>query len=86
MGGGRMNGIVGFGLCTLSDKELLQKVDKMTDAMYKTGKIPTRNIPALPNDDYDLLVGELIVRFNKLISHDTSFLTNEEVIDLEDGN
>ena len=31
------------------------------------GKIPSRNIPGLPNDDYDLLVGELIIRFHEKV-------------------
>jgi len=37
-----MNTIATFKLCKLSDKNLLQKVDKGTDKMYKTGEIPTR--------------------------------------------
>lgn len=61
-----MNGIVKFRKCTLSDKELIEKVDKKTDEIYETGKIPTRRIPARPDDDYDLLVGELIMRFYEL--------------------
>ena len=61
-----MNAIVSFRLCTLTDKELLDKVDELTDKMYQTHKIPSRNIPALPDADYDLLVGELIYRFAKL--------------------
>jgi len=35
----------------------------MTDEMYKTGKIHYGQIPARPNEDYDLLVGELVKRF-----------------------
>lgn len=58
-----MNAIVNFELCTLSDKELLDKVDSITDKMYTDLKIPTRQIPARPNDDYDLLVGELVRRY-----------------------
>ena len=62
-----MNGIVSFRLCTLSDEELIEKVDQGTDEMYKTGKIPARHIPARPDQDYDLLVGELILRFKEKI-------------------
>jgi len=58
-----MNVIVDFRLCTLSDKELVDKVDQQLDKMYETGKIPTRHIPAEPDNDFDLLVGELLVRF-----------------------
>jgi len=62
-----MNTIAKFRLCDLSDIELLEKVDKMTNEIFKCGKIPDRHIPARPNEDYDLLVGELILRFNQLI-------------------
>ena len=58
-----MNTIATFRKCTLTDEQLLQAVDKATDAMYETGEIPSRRIPAQPNGDYDLLVGELILRF-----------------------
>ena len=62
-----MNRIVGFNLCTLSDKELAQKVDERTDALYVRGanrdNLLAAHIPARPNEDYDLLVGELIKRF-----------------------
>ena len=63
-----MNSIASFRLCTLSDDELCKKVDEMTDNIYKTSKIPDRNIPAKPNQDYDLLIGELLVRFDEKIS------------------
>lgn len=58
-----MNGLLQFKLCTLTDEELIKLVDETTDQMFKTGKIPYRHIPARPNEDYDLLVGELIVRY-----------------------
>lgn len=61
-----MNGIVSFRLCTLTDEELIDKVDKMTDYMFQKQEIPTRHIPAKPNHDYDLLIGELILRFVEL--------------------
>ncbi|MBO0947315.1 hypothetical protein [Fibrella forsythiae] len=66
-----MNAIVQFELCTLTNEELVQKVDQLTDQIYQTGKIPSRYIPARPNDDYDLLVGELCVRFAKLTNLET---------------
>lgn len=65
-----MNALVSFRLCKLSDKELIEKVDKLTDEMYQTGELPTRHIPARPDSDYDLLVGELITRFNSLIKNE----------------
>lgn len=60
-----MNSIVNFRLCKLSDAELLNKVDEMTDQMFHNMELPPRNIPARPNEDYDLLVGELVVRFHE---------------------
>jgi hypothetical protein len=62
-----MNGIVSFRLCTLTDEELLQKVDKATDEMSQRGLF-TMNVPARPNEDYDLLVGELLYRFKDYVS------------------
>lgn len=58
-----MNAITKFRLCTLTDDELLGAVDRATDQMYQTGKIPDRQIPARPDADFDLIVGELICRF-----------------------
>ena len=58
-----MNAIAAFRECTLSDKELLEKVDELTDRIYDEYKIPDRHIPARPNEDYDLLVGELLLRY-----------------------
>lgn len=58
-----MNAITKFRLCTLTDEELLDAVDAATDRMYQTGKIPDRQIPARPDADFDLLIGELICRF-----------------------
>lgn len=55
---------ISFNLCMLSDNELIEKVDKLTDEMFTTQKVPARHIPARPNDDYDLLVKELIRRFH----------------------
>ena len=62
-----MNSIVNFRQCTLSDKELIEKVDKMTDEIFITRKLPSMHIPARPNEDYDLLVGEVIRRYSELV-------------------
>lgn len=62
-----MNTIATFRKCTLSDSELIEKVDKLTDDLYKAGKVPTIHVPARPDEDYDLLVGELILRFRESI-------------------
>lgn len=65
-----MNAISTFRKCDLSNEELIEKIDQHVDGMYigpKAGKIPTRNIPARPNEDFDLLIGELLIRFKELI-------------------
>jgi DNA repair exonuclease SbcCD ATPase subunit len=82
-----MNTIVNFRKCTLSDEELLNKVDQLTDQIYQDGKIPARHIPARPDDDYDLLVGELIFRYHnrqeKSINHwmDQALRKSQELAD-----
>jgi hypothetical protein len=61
-------GLVQFRLCTLSDRELAEAVAEQLKKMYEpTVSVPTRHIPARPNQDFDLLVAELIVRFIKSI-------------------
>ena len=61
-----MNAITSFRLCKLSTHELAKKLDKLTDEMFRKQELPTRHIPARPDADYDLLVGELILRFCEL--------------------
>ncbi len=57
-------GLIQFRICTLSDKELAEAVAEGLFKMYKEPvSVPTRHIPARPNEDFDLLVGELVVRF-----------------------
>ena len=63
-----MNSIASFRLNTLTDNELLEKIDNLTDDMFKDQKVPLRHIPARPNADYDLLIGELLIRFKELIN------------------
>ena len=60
-----MNAICGFRKCTLTDNELLALIDKLTDDMYRLHEVPSRHVPAQPNKDYDLLVGELLLRFRE---------------------
>lgn len=60
----KLPGIVNFRLCTLTDDELTKAVADHICEMYKMPfKLPPRSIPAKPNKDFDLLLGELIVRF-----------------------
>jgi len=72
-----MNAIVSFRLCKLTDDELIDKVDQMTDDMFIEQKLPNRHIPALPDKDYDLLVGELLVRFKKKVDKTETLTYNE---------
>lgn len=62
-----MNAICHFRKCTLTNEELLAKVDLAIDQLYQTGTIPSRHIPALPDSDFDLLVGELMLRFHDIV-------------------
>jgi hypothetical protein len=57
-----MNAIASFRLCKLSTEDLIDKIDSQTDNIFKDYKVPTRHIPARPDQDYDLLIGELILR------------------------
>ena len=61
-----MQQIVIFRLCTLSNKELLEMIDRKTDEMFINQQVPIRHIPARPDKDYDLLIGELLVRFAEM--------------------
>ena len=62
----KLPGLVGFRLCKLDNEELARCVAEGLNKMYDTGKLPDRHIPARPDQDFDLLLGELIVRFNEL--------------------
>ena len=62
----KIPGLVNFRLCKLSDLELSKAVADGLNEMYSTGKLPERHIPAQPDNDFDLLVGELLVRFREL--------------------
>lgn len=55
-------GLVNFRLCTLTDDELLSEIGQKLESLYCEGTIK-RHIPARPNEDFDLLIGELMVRF-----------------------
>ena len=59
----QLPGLIQFRKCTLTDKPLAEAVSAGLIQMYQRGSVPTRHIPARPDEDFDLLVGELIVRF-----------------------
>jgi hypothetical protein len=60
-----LNSISGFRKCTLTNKELISKVDIHVDNIYQLGEIPSRCIPARVDEDFDLLAGELLLRFQE---------------------
>lgn len=66
-----MNQIASFRECSLSDEELLKKVDEKTDSLYQDDstrnrdELLVRHIPARPDEDYDLLIGEMLLRFQE---------------------
>ena len=60
-----MNSIAGFRLCKLNGEDLIKRIDEHTDNIYKLRRIPDRHIPARPDEDFDLLIGELMVRFKE---------------------
>ena len=54
-----------FRLCKISDTDLAERVAAHLTKMYQTGQLPSRNIPAQPDEDFDLLLGELLIRFTE---------------------
>jgi hypothetical protein len=82
-----MNAITSFRKCTLSTIELIAKIDVQTDVMFKKQEVPTRHIPAQPNEDFDLLIGELVLRvreFEKFVNVVENSLTHiEKTKDIE---
>jgi len=66
----KMNSIAGFRFCNLSNEDLIKEIDRQCDEMFRTQKVPTRHIPARPDNDFDLLLGELLLRFKGKISID----------------
>lgn len=60
----QLPGLIQFRKCTLTDKPLAEAVAAGLTKMYqKPVSVPPRQIPARPDEDFDLLVGEMVVRF-----------------------
>ena len=60
----QLPGLIQFRKCTLTDKPLAEAVAAALNKMYsEPAKVPSRHIPARPDEDFDLITGELIVRF-----------------------
>jgi len=79
-----MNSICQFGKSTLTDAQLLKLVDEKTDDMFRSQQIPTRHVPARPDEDYDLLIGELLLRFRAMMMQPnyTPYPTSEKDADI----
>lgn len=61
----KLPGLIQFRKCTLTDEQLAVQVAEGLQKMYTPPvTVPSRNIPARPDEDFDLLVGELVFRFN----------------------
>lgn len=60
----QLPGLIQFRKCTLTDKPLAEAVAAGLNKMYSEPvAVPSRHIPARPDEDFDLLVGEIVVRF-----------------------
>ena len=60
----QLPGLIQFRKCTLTDKPLAEAVAAGLNKMYSEPvAVPSRHIPARPDEDFDLITGELIVRF-----------------------
>ena len=60
----QLPGLIQFRKCTLTDKPLAEAVADGLNKMYQQPvTVPSRHIPARPDEDCDLITGELIVRF-----------------------
>ena len=88
-----MNQITGFRLCKLNGEDLLKRVDEHVDNIYKYGRIPDRHIPAQPERDFDLLVGELVLRFKNAkdlietcLSEDPEDEALNKILNILEGN
>jgi len=59
----KLPGLVQFRKCTLTDELLAEAVAAGLNKMYSEPvSVPTRHIPARPDEDFDLLVGEMAIR------------------------
>lgn len=64
----KLPGVVRFRKCSLTDNELAEAVAEGLCKMYSEPvSVPSRHIPARPDEDFDLLVGELVLRFMEKI-------------------
>lgn len=62
--------------CTLTDLELVEKIEEKVHTMCVTRKVPTMSIPANLDEDLDLLVTELAVRYLRLLEEKEDYTHN----------
>lgn len=85
----KLPGLIQFRKCTLTDKDLAEAVAAALCKMYEPPvSVPSRNIPARPDEDFDLLVGEIVVRFLEKIDllKDVDHLCNDAAELIEKQN
>ena len=64
----QLPGLIQFRKCTLTDKQLAEAAAAWLERIYTPPiQVPVRNVPARPDEDFDLVIGELIYRFSQLI-------------------
>jgi len=60
----QLPGLVQFRECSLADRPLAEAVAAGLTKMYEEPvTVPSRHIPARPDEDFDLLVGEMVLRY-----------------------
>ena len=74
--------------CSLSDSELIEKVQDELSKMCQTGgKSFTMRIPAKVNEDTDLLISEMVARFKELSVKTVNLdaVVREKIAEIMDG-
>ena len=69
--------------CNLSNTELIKKVSELNSKLCKNGSSAwSMRVPPDPNKDSDLLIQELIERFEKLVSTESPQIKEKTIYDL----
>lgn len=75
--------------CTLSNDDLIDKIDNELQKMCFTRRVPLMSIPAKPNEDFDLMIAELLVRYMAALEtpkHETVEELQQEIERLKGEN
>ncbi len=79
----QLPGIIQFRKCSLTDEQLAEAAAAWLARIYTPPiQVPTRHIPARPDEDFDLIIGELIYRFHSRTPN--SFLLRFDAERLQD--